>query len=238
MSPESKILILNLAVASVGFILWYVISSSLRLPVRYQIMYDVNAVYVNRILRRRIYAIILYGIIPFLLITYCNWFGHKSLAELNINLGLNPLAIKVMILGSLVVMIMSWFSTKRDSNLEIYPEVRVRFWEVDVLVKSAMSWVLYIAAYEFFYRGLLLQSLLDHLSETLAIATCTALYCLTHYFKMNRLTFMSIVWGVLAPIIVLRTGSLWPVIIIHLVLCLSTEWFSILNHREMYVRRT
>lgn len=238
MSPETKILILSLAIASVGFIIWYSISSSLRLPVRYQVMYDVNPVYVNRILRRRIYAVIVYSILPILLISYCGWFGHKTLSEMNIHLGLNALAIKVMILGSMVVMIMSWFSTKRDSNLEIYPEVRVRFWEMDVLIKSAISWVFYIASYEFFYRGLLLQSLLNHLPEILAIAICAALYCLTHYFKMNRLTFMSIVWGVLAPVIVLQTGSLWPVIIIHLVLCLSTEWFSILNHREMYIRRT
>lgn len=235
---ENAFLILCLATASVGFILWYVLSSSLRLPVRYQIMYDANPPYVSRILRRRTLATIIYAVIPLVIIRYTDWIGRPSLSDLNISFAWNSDVSKYSAIGVLVVIVMSLITTKRESNLEIYPELRVRFWRPNILIWSALSWVMYILAYEFFYRGLLLQALLFHLDEIPAIAACTALYGLTHYFKLNRMTPLSIIWSVISCYMVLRVGSLWPAIIIHLSLCLVIEWLSIKYHREMYVRRT
>jgi membrane protease YdiL (CAAX protease family) len=235
---ENALLILCLVTASLGFIVWYVLSSSLRLPVRYQIMYDANPPYVNRILRRRTLATIIYALIPLFIIRYTNWIERPSLSDLNISFAWNAEVTRYSAIGILVVVIMSWFSTKTQSSLELYPEVRVRFWRPNILLWSGLSWVMYILAYEFFYRGLLFQALLFKMDLIPAIAACTALYSLTHYFKLNRLTTLSILWSISSCYIVWHTGSLWPAILIHLSLCLSIEWLSIKHHREMYVRRT
>jgi membrane protease YdiL (CAAX protease family) len=164
--------------------------------------------------------------------------GRPTLADLHISFQWNHDVALYAGIGALVVIIMSFFSTKSDASLEIYPEIRVRFWRYHIVWKSALTWIIYILAYELFYRGLLLQSLLLHMGEIQAIVACTALYSLSHYFKQNRLTVLSMVWGVVACLIVLRTGSLLATIIIHLTLALSVEWFSIRHHREMYIRRT
>lgn len=71
-----------------------------------------------------------------------------------------------------------------------------------------------------------------------AIAACTGLYGLANYFRVNRLTIVSLIWGLGSCLIVLQTNSIVPVIVIHLTTCLVTEWLSIKYHMEMYVRRT
>jgi membrane protease YdiL (CAAX protease family) len=201
-------------------------------------MYDANPPYVNRVLRRRTLAAIIYAVIPLVIIWWTDWIGRPTLQELNISFQWNPEVTKYTAIGVGIVIVLSLISSRTHSSLELYPEVRVRFWRPHILIKSALSWVIYIFAYEFFYRGLLLQAFLFHLEEALAIAACTALYGLTHYHRLDRMSTLSIVWSVVSCVLVLRTGSLWPAIIIHLSLCLFVEWLSIRHHREMYVRRT
>ncbi len=236
---ENALLILTLSIASIGFILWYWISSSLRLPVRYQIMYDANPPYVYRILRRRILGLFIYALIPLFIIFCTNWIQRPSFAELNISFHWNKEVAIYTFAGLVTVLFVSMLTTPRHSSLEQFPEVRVRFWRPNILVMSALSWIVYIAAFEFFYRGLLFQSLLFALeNDVLAIAACTALYALSHYFKLNRITVTSIIYGALSCWIVLQTGSLIPVMVAHIALTLFVEWLSIRHHREMFVLRT
>jgi membrane protease YdiL (CAAX protease family) len=235
---ENEVLILSLIVASIGFIIWYALSSSLRLPIRYQIMYDANPPYVTRILRRRILAVFIYALIPLFVIRCTDWVSRPTLSDLGIAFQWNSEVAKYSGIGVVLVLFISMFTTKADASLEIYPELRIRFWRPRILLGSALTWILYVAAYEFFYRGLLFQAMRFHLNDVVAIAACTALYGLTHYFKLNRLTIFSIVYSVAACLVVLKTGSLWPPIIAHTALCLGVEWMSIRHHMEMYARRT
>jgi membrane protease YdiL (CAAX protease family) len=235
---QNAFLLLTLITATIGFILWYSVSSSLRLPVQYQVHYDANPPYVNRVLRRRALAAILFAGIPLFIIHFTGLIGHPSWNELNVDFTWNGQVALYSGIGIAVAFLFSLLTTKSHANLEVFPEVRVRFWRPGIIIWSALSWVLYVFAIEFFYRGLLLQSLLFKLDIVSAIAICAALYSLTHYFRRNRMTIAGILWGVLSCHIVLLTESLLAVIIIHLAFCLFVEWFSIRNHVEMYVRRT
>lgn len=236
---ENALLILTLTTASIGFILWFYISSSLRLPIRYQIMYDANPPYVYRILRRRILGVFIYAIIPLFIIFCTRWIQHPTLSDLNISFHWDQKVALYTFGGIAFVLIVSLLSTRRQSSLEQFPEVRVRFWRPNILVMSALSWIVYLAAYEFFYRGLLFQSLRFVLeNDVVAIIACTALYSLSHYFKLNRITITSIFYGAVSCWVVLETGSLIPTIVSHIALSLFVEWLSIRHHREMFVYRT
>jgi membrane protease YdiL (CAAX protease family) len=235
---EDALLLLTLATASISFVLWYTISSSLRLPVRYQVPYDSNPPYVNRVLRRRLNTAILFAGIPLFLIFCTGLIGRPSWNDLNISFQWNPDVALCSGIGMLIAIIIGLVSTKSTASLEVFPEIRVRFWRFGIIFWSAMSWVLYVFAIEFFYRGLLFQSLLFHIDIVPAIAICAALYSLTHYFRRNRMTIAGIIWGVVSCQIVLYTESILAAMIIHLSFCLSIEWFSIKNHMEMYVRKT
>jgi len=133
----------------------------------------------------------------------------------------------------------SLVTAPRQTSLEQYPDVRIRFWPTKTLILSAGWWIVYICAFEFFYRGLLLQSFLFNFNnEALAIGASTSLYCLSQYFRRNRVSFFTIIYGIGACYVTLRTQSIFPAIITHVTLSLLMEWLSIFHHREMYARRT
>ena len=235
---EDALLLLTMGTASIGFVIWYTISSSLRLPVRYQVPYDANPPYVNRVLRRRANTAIIFAGIPLFLIFCTGLIDRPAWNDLKISFQWNHEVALCAGIGIVVAVVVSFLSTKSTASLEVYPEIRVRFWRFRIILWSALSWVLYVFAIEFFYRGLLFQALLFKLDIVPAIAISAALYSLTHYFRRNRMTIAGIIWGVLSCHIVLYTDSLLAVIIIHLAFCLCIEWFSLKNHVEMYVRKT
>ena len=239
MTKEQAFLIMTLSVATIGFSIWYNLSSSLRLPVRYQVMYDSNPPYVQRIFRRRMYGLIIYGLIPLYTILCTKWLKGFSLDDLPIFSFSNKAALFTAI-GIALMVIVSLITAHRQTSLEQYPDVRIRFWEPRILIFSSIWWILYTAAFEFFYRGLLLHSFLMNFdgNEPLAIAASTSLYVLSQYFRRNRVSFFTILYGIAACIVTLRTQSIFPAIISLMTLSLLMEWLSILHHKEMYVRRT
>lgn len=231
-------LILAVSIATFGFIAWFAASKSLLLPVRFQIMYDANPPYVFRIYSRRIIGFIIYGIIPLIVILCTGWLKHASFKDLNLHFHWNIEVAKWLLFSIPLLILIHAFTTKSNASLEQFPEVRVRFWRPHILVKSALFWVLYLIASEFLYRGLLFQSLLLCVEDITAIIICTGIYAMSHYFKRNRVSLFSIFYGALACYIVLKTGSLLPVIIIQVVNALAIEWFSLYYHPEMYVTKT
>ncbi|MEO5906259.1 MAG: CPBP family intramembrane glutamic endopeptidase [Saprospiraceae bacterium] len=239
MTKEQAFLLMTLSVATIGFSIWYNLSSSLRLPVRYQVMYDSNPPYVQRIFRRRMYGLIIYALIPLYIISCTKWLKGFSLNEIQLFNWSNNAGMYTLI-GVAIMVFASFTTAPRQTSLEQYPDVRIRFWEPRILILSSIWWILYIAAFEFFYRGLLLQSFLINFNGNvpLAIAASTSLYCLSQYFRRNRVSFFTIIYGIVACYITLKTESIFPTIITHLTLSLLMEWLSILHHREMYVRRT
>ncbi|MEP6795630.1 MAG: CPBP family intramembrane glutamic endopeptidase [Saprospiraceae bacterium] len=235
---EDKFLILTLLIASLGFIIWFTLSTSYLLPVRFQVLYDANPPYVNRIFRRRIFGAFIFGLIPMYIIKCTGLLNRPLFSDLNISFHWNEKVSLWLLCTVPIVLIVNFITTKKSSSLEQFPEVRVRFWRPGIFVWSAIWWIVYLIAYEFFYRGLLFQSFRLHLSDALSIIAATGIYALTQYFKRNRVSFFSIVYGALACYMVLDTGSILPALILHIISTLSVEWLSIRHHPEMYFIKT
>jgi len=236
---QETILLTCLIVSSLGFVIWYSRSSSLRLPVRYQIMYDSNPPYIHRIFRRRLLAVIIYFVIPWIVFACCGYSLGEVINGMGISFAWQSDMAKYSLIGVIVAFILGYLNSKKDSGLETYPEMRVRFWTPYIFFISAISWVGYIFTYELFYRGLLFMSFLYFFNDNLvlSIAATTSLYVLTHYWKLNRITTFSFIWGIFACYMVYRLHSLWPAIIIHVAVCLSFEWWGVVKHREMHAQR-
>jgi hypothetical protein len=237
---EETVFLTCLIVGSLGFVIWYTRSSSLRLPVRYQILYDSNPPYVHRIFRRRVLAVTIYFIIPWIVFSWCGYPLSEVMDGLGISFSWTKNVIWVSLIGIVTAFILGFLNARKDVGMEQYPEMRVRFWTPYILIISAISWAGYIFAYELFYRGFLFHSFLFFFKDNLAIAIAgtTAMYALTHYWKLNKLTVFSFVWSTISCWMVYRFQSMWPVIVIHLSLSLFFEWWAIKKHREMHAQRT
>jgi membrane protease YdiL (CAAX protease family) len=230
---ETKYLLLSLIAATAGFILWYALSASLRLPKTFQIQYDVNISYFNRILRRRLAGFLIYGLIPWLLIFHWKVIGEVSLSDLLISFEWNSQVTFWVLILIPVSVIYNWINAGKRYNQIEYPEIRVTIWTPWLMVVSAFFWIIYLAALEFLFRGLVLSSVyLNTNNIWAAILISTGLYAMIHYFKDNRIALFCIPYGLVMAYVTLDSGSLLPAILVHIVGGLVNEWVAIAKHPE------
>lgn len=82
---------------------------------------------------------------------------------------------------------------------------------------------LFLASYEWFFRGCLLFSCVHLFGITPAIVINLALYAFIHSFNGKKELYGSIPFGLILCVFTLWYQSVWPAILLHLLLSLSYE---------------
>jgi len=136
-----------------------------------------------------------------------------------------------------VIIVVSYFHSFSPANLAIYPQIRIEKWDGRILVLSAVSWIVFLVAYEFFFRGFLLFASLEAMDPWPAIALNCTLYGFAHLYKGPGETFGAIAVGVLLCYLTIHTGNIWSAVAIHTAMALSNEWFSLRAHPHMSLVR-
>jgi membrane protease YdiL (CAAX protease family) len=183
------------------------------------------------VLLQRISSIFLFGLIPVVLIVFV-FRNHPSSYGFEMKNSL--ITLIVVIVTSLIIVPVSWITSRSPGNLATYPQIREKEWNISLLLLSAISWIAYLFAYEFMYRGFLLFSCYHAFGAWPAIIINTSLYSLTHLVKNKREGIGAFFIGIILCSLVLYIGSLWVAFYIHVIMALSNEWFSIRAHPEMH----
>jgi membrane protease YdiL (CAAX protease family) len=176
------------------------------------------------VLLHRSIGMIVYGLIPLLIVP---WTGTHPLsdyglipADLNITffwtIGLSALVIPVGILTG-----MNPFQQKH------YPQIRLSDWNIRSVAVSAVSWTVYICAYEFLLRGLLFFSCWRMFGIIAAVFINIAVYALFHLHQSIREMLGALLFGAVLCASVYATENIWTAVGAHLALALSTEWSAI-----------
>lgn len=118
-------------------------------------------------------------------------------------------------------------------NLAMYPQIRSKLWTPRLLFISALGWLVFLIAYEFLFRGFLLHASLNIMQPVPAIAVNVAVYAFAHMYKGPGETFGAIPLGIVLCYLTIITGNIWSAVILHSVMALSNEWFSIRAHPDM-----
>ncbi|MCX7985828.1 MAG: CPBP family intramembrane metalloprotease [Bacteroidales bacterium] len=147
---------------------------------------------------------------------------HKPLQQINFS----TLFILCFICAILLIVI-NYFAARTPSNLAHYPQIRKTKWNFTDIIISSTTWILYLIGYEFLFRGYLFFSTLQHFDLVSSVGLNVAIYMLVHIPKGYKETFGSIPMGIVLCYITYYSGSVWPAVIIHSMLALSNEWFSI-----------
>jgi membrane protease YdiL (CAAX protease family) len=181
---------------------------------------------------QRITGFIFYGFIPLSIFYYIQSIGIQ---DYGINL-FSPQRslIWVGIFAPLIVLVNYFFSGK-ESNLRHYPQIRLKIWNSKDLMINFLTWLIYLFAYEAFFRGLLFFAIFHTLGVIAAIAINVLFYALAHLPKGRKETFASIPFGIVLCLITLDTGSFLAAFIIHGIMAISYEFFSIKAHPEMSI---
>ena len=150
-------------------------------------------------------------------------------------LDLNAFLLLALIISILMV---NYFNASRENNLAMYPQIRKRQWSVSLVIGSSITWLVYLFAYEFLFRGILLFTSLTALTEMTSITLNVSIYTLFHIPKGMKETLASIPFGIILCLVTIEAGSFWIAFLLHSLLALSNEWLSIYFHPGISIKNT
>jgi len=186
-----------------------------------------------RVVSNRLVLVLLYGVIPAVVVPRV--FGIP-LAALGVALPRGWVSLGTTVALTGVAVLVSLTNPRRRLVTGEYPMIRLAQWSGATVLANTLSWMLYLLAYEFMFRGLLLYAFVP-LGVTLAVAVNVSLYVTTHLVKNLQEGVASFPFGILLCGLTLYSGSFLPAFVIHLALALSTTHGSLALHPRMGIKK-
>lgn len=195
--------------------------------------WDNSEIHFASTISQRITGFIFFGLVP---LTAFYLIQNISLEKYGINIhNVDQSLIWFGILAPLIIF-GNYYMAGKMSNLQNYPQIRIKNWNSWSLSINFVTWLIYLFAYEAFFRGLLLFSFYYTFGAITAIIVNILLYVLVHFPKGSKEMIGSVPFGLLLCIITLNTGSFLAAFLIHGIMATSYEFFSIKAHPEMSIK--
>jgi membrane protease YdiL (CAAX protease family) len=185
------------------------------------------------VLLRRFIGIIFFGCLPIVIVLFT---PAKSFGDF----GFNPPTIETgfwTVVLSAAILPLNYYNSFSSENLKIYPQIRRKEWPLSVLVISAVSWTAYLFSYEFLFRGFLFYASIPVLGLWPAVILNTLIYSLAHLPKGVKEILGAIPFGILLCYLTYKTNSFWIAVFAHVIMALSSEWFSLRVHPEIHLKK-
>ncbi len=229
-NPEAILsFILAFSVVSFGFVFYHAITTcSFYKQWESQSKNNTIQIVINRLL-----GILFFGFSSVVLISFTL---HADFSFYGAGLP-NLKTFKWLLILSAIMIPMNFLNARDAKNLAQYPQIRLAEWSYSLIILSAASWIAYLFAYEFLFRGFFLFASIPVLGIWPSIILNTAVYSLVHIPKGNKETLGAIPFGILISYLTIETGSFWIAFFAHIVLALSNEWFSLAAQPEMSVKK-
>lgn len=176
-----------------------------------------------RVFFNRITGFVFMGIIPYLYLIVAK--NQEALYVLTLKQPRKETLPFFFLVVTLILIITAFYSGHED-NVTNYPQIRKKTWPVSMLFLNVLTWMLYLAGYEFLFRGILIFTFLPLYNITVSVLISTTLYALAHFYKGKKEIIAAIPFGLLLGYVTARTGSIWFAFFFHLTLALSNDFFS------------
>jgi membrane protease YdiL (CAAX protease family) len=177
-------------------------------------------------------GVLFLGIIPFLCCFIVFDHSMKFYGLTLQNFGMSMLYL----LGLAVIIVpLTLFSARKPDIYATYPQIRMQRWTPRLVAFNTLNWILYLLAYEFLFRGILLMLLVPVLGVWPSIFINVALYSATHIPKGAKETISAIPFGLALCLITLHTGSIMVAFLAHVMLALLNDYGALSNNPEMKV---
>ncbi|MHC1774953.1 MAG: CPBP family intramembrane glutamic endopeptidase [Lentimicrobium sp.] len=185
---------------------------------------------VTRYLARKLSGVILLGLIPGVL----SWIYFKS-AFLNLTIlsTRSPNLWVLMIAVSVLLILLNLVNSRSTDLQKVYPEMRLQEWDLKSIFIASGGWIIYLTAYEYLFRGILLFACLNAFSMWPAIAINIALYSSLHLYKGLKEALAAIPFGLFICYITIESSSILPAVIIHSLQAITAEISCIFRNPEM-----
>ena len=191
--------------------------------------FDAENYSVYYVLFFRFIALLLFSVFPLIIF----FLYQKSTKIYNVGLNFNNINYSYywwLLILCPTLILLNYLNKDKADNLKLYPQIRKKKWNIQLVLLSALGWVVYLAAYEFLFRGFLLYNSFYAFGMWFSILINVVFYSLAHIHKGKKEAIGAIPLGIILCILTLKTGNILIAFIIHLTLALSNEWFSLKTH--------
>lgn len=220
---------ISISAVTIGFLTYHYTTQSVSLRKFFDKKFGTEPAKTAWVHFQRLFAVLCFAAVPAIV------FASQNVDFQSIGLNFKNLDTSVKwILGlGAVVITMNYFAARTPDNLAMYPQIRVTPpWPKKLLAASAFTWISYLLAYEFMFRGYLLFTCYEEMGKTLAITVNVALYALVHLPKGWKETVGAIPLGIILCLLTLQTGNIWIAVVVHVAMALSNEWWSLYYARR------
>ena len=169
-------------------------------------------------------SLILLGLLPALMIKFV---FHEPLSLYGVRLGNWQWGLKAFFILAPVMMALTFPSSRMGSFTAEYPLYKGAGASPSNFMLYSLLYVAYYLGWEFFFRGYMQFGLGEKLGDWNAILVQTLASCLLHIGKPDAEIYSSILGGVVWGMIVFRTQSLLPALLLHWLLGICLDAFII-----------
>jgi membrane protease YdiL (CAAX protease family) len=232
-NAEDIDLVTAVSVTTIGFIIYWFISLSTSVRKKFNSKYGEQRTEILWVLFQKLTGVLFLGIFPAII---CLVVLDYSLSDYGINFENFKLSLFYLTALSAIIIPLTIISGKKEDTISTYPQIRVKEWNYKLLIINTLNWALYLFAYEFLFRGILLKSTISTLGFWPAIVLNTSLYSCTHIPKGATETIAAIPFGIILCIITIHTGSIWVAFLAHLILALTNDYAALHYNQEMKIK--
>jgi membrane protease YdiL (CAAX protease family) len=169
-------------------------------------------------------SLILLGLFPALMIRFV---FHEPLSLYGVRLGDWRLGLKAFLILAPAMMALTFPSSRMESFTAEYPLYKGAGASPSNFMFYSLVYLAHYLGWEFFFRGYMQFGLRNGLGDWNAILIQTLASCLVHIGKPDAEIYSSILGGIVWGMIVLRTRSLLPALLLHWLLGISLDAFII-----------
>ena len=227
--------IVSIVGSALFFMLYWSISSSENIKVFFYGERLDDAGNISYILFTKYAGLMIMGIFPGIL--FYRVLPHYSPDDfgLTFSKGTNLISFYwISVLGP-VIIVMNWFAARREKTFSMYPQIRIKEWDVRLMVTYSIAWCAYLFGFELLFRSFLFFPLVNSIGIWPAIAVNIAIYSISQIPKGLDEAVGALLLGVVLCIATLQTGTIWVAFIVHVLLALSNSLFSLWFHPEMRI---
>lgn len=225
---------LPIILALVCFVIYWFTAQSTAIKKLFYSKNDEDTASVKHIFFTKYFGFLAMGVIPTII---CLLFiPNYSLADYGLTIIPETTIFSLIwIIGLCALVIpLAAFSAKKPKNLINYPQIRAKRWDNSIYFKNLLGWALYLFAYEFLFRGILLIPLVEPLGVWVAIAINIALYSATHIPKGLDETIGAIPLGLVLCLLTLASGTIWIAFIVHVAMAWTNSLTALKHHPEIH----
>lgn len=222
--------VVSMPVTLICFLFYHFITSSGNLYNKFQKRYSINRAQEFWIYFRQITGFVFLGVVPLLVVLVIL---REKLSAYGIGFSINHRVFYYTVILAIIIISINFFASRSKVNLKKYPLIKTKIWNAKLLILSSLGWIIYILAYEFLFRGFLLFACVRSFGIWPSVIINIIVYSLAHVPQGLNETAGAVPFGLVLCYLVILSGTIWPAFVLHIILAISNEWFSIRNNPEI-----